>query len=116
MISCHYSLYFSTAKRVTITVTLTVYVGYYVSGTWFSTGMTSSTDWIGLYGVNDVVGLDSSKWRIYVGSGKTSGTFVTSTTTNSAAWKVPASGGPYVFRAFCCDGYLQYGQSSSFGG
>ena len=90
-------------------------LGGYLSASYTSTGGVSKYDWIGLFIVGQViVSTDGSEalWWQYVSQSSSSGTISTYSRSGSSRWTVPASGGPYEFRYFCCDGVSVLGKSA----
>jgi hypothetical protein len=71
-------------------------VGSFISGSYSVSPGTSCSDWVGLYRVGEVPGVQKSTWWLYVTSGATGGTFSTSNSSQSAAWSMPSTGGPYI--------------------
>eukprot|EP01042_Synura_sphagnicola_P003044 gene3044-3735_t len=101
---------------VTISVASTFPVGSYITGSWTKTSGASTNDWIGLYpaSVSTPSGTPASTWWVYVTAGATSGTFTTSDTSETSAFTIPITGGPYVIYYFYSNGYTQLGKSISF--
>ncbi len=71
-------------------------VGSFISGSYSVAPGTSCSDWLGLYRVGEVPGVQASTWWQYVPSGATGGDFSTSNSSQHAAWSMPRTGGPYV--------------------
>jgi len=87
-----------------------------LSASYAVSGGVSRYDWIGLFTVGQVIvssdGTDEALWWTYVSRSSSSGTISTFSNSQSSRWSVPAAGGPFEFRYFCCDSVSLLGKSA----